>query len=124
MHYLKRKGWIETSKTAKGFMIRLSHAGKMEQLLRTLHRRPLLKNQRACFVMFDIPEQARASRDALRGFLRSAGFSLLQRSVWMTDRDVYSAVTRFVQEAGIEKWVQVIVGEKPSVLFNNKMRKA
>ncbi|MBI4437632.1 CRISPR-associated endonuclease Cas2 [Candidatus Uhrbacteria bacterium] len=110
LHYLKRKGWIETSKTAKGLMIRLSQTGKMERLLRTMQDRPMLKRGARCLVVFDIPEQARKSRDAFRHFLKAAGLSLIQRSVWSTDRDVLKDVSRFIADAGIGKWVQIFVG--------------
>lgn len=82
----------------------------MERLLRTMQDRPKLKNGAVCLVVFDIPEQARKSRDAFRGFLRAAGFSLAQRSVWSTDLDVLKDVSRFIEDVGIGKWVQVFVG--------------
>ncbi len=39
-------------------------------------------------LMFDVPESQRAYRDTLRGFLKKRRFGCLQKSVWVTPRDV------------------------------------
>lgn len=110
--YLKRKQWIETKKTAEGLFVRLTDQGKMERLCRTLHERPKMKGTTTCLVLFDFPETVRSSRNAFRHFLKTSGFRLVQRSVWMSDRDVASEVLEFVEQTKIRKWVDVFVGEK------------
>lgn len=110
--YLKRKQWIETKEMAEGLFVRLTDQGKIERLSRTLHERPKLEGTTTCLVLFDFPESVRYSRDAFRHFLKTSGFQMAQRSVWMTDRDVASEVLLFVQQTKIEKWVDVFVGEK------------
>ncbi|KKW31792.1 MAG: Repressor in the phenylacetic acid catabolism [Candidatus Uhrbacteria bacterium GW2011_GWA2_52_8d] len=109
--YLKRKKWIEMKRTAEGLLVRLTDQGRMERLRRTLHEKPLLKGSRVCLVMFDVPESVRHSRDAFRHFLKTAGFTLVQRSVWMSNRDVASDVMQFIRQAKIVDWVSVFVGE-------------
>jgi len=120
--YLKRKKWLLTKRTEKGLFVKLSDEGKMEKLRRTLEKRPKLKGGMVCLVMFDVPETARNSREAFRYFLKSVGFRLLQQSVWSSDRDVSEEVQRFVQDARIQKWVQVFVGkiEKERTLFRTR----
>lgn len=110
--YLKRQQWIETKETAEGLFVRLTDQGKMERLCRTLHERPKLNGTITCLVLFDFPESVRSSRDAFRHFLKTSGFHLVQRSVWMSDRDVASEVLQFVRQTKIGKWVEVFVGEK------------
>lgn len=109
--YLKRKRWVETKKTAKGLLVKLTDEGIMERLRRTLHERPKLKAGTVCLVLFDIPESVRHSRDAFRHFLKSSDFRQEQRSVWLSGRDVSKEVLRFVRRAKIGKWVSVFVGK-------------
>ncbi|MBI4036765.1 hypothetical protein HY386_02730 [Candidatus Daviesbacteria bacterium] len=59
-------------------------------------------------VVFDIPEQKRLIRDLFRRNLKKWGFKHLQRSVWISKRDVFDKLTNYIQELGIEKWVSVI----------------
>jgi DNA-binding transcriptional regulator PaaX len=110
--YFKRKKWVEIKKTADGLFAKLTDAGKVERLKRTLYEHPRLKDARVCLVFFDFPEQARTSRDMFRYFLKGCGFRLVQLSVWMSDRDVAEEILKFVKQARIEKWVQVFVGER------------
>ncbi|WP_372809018.1 PaaX family transcriptional regulator C-terminal domain-containing protein [Pontiella sp.] len=39
-------------------------------------------------LMFDVPEKERSYRDKLRGFLKRLHFGCLQKSVWITPRDI------------------------------------
>ena len=109
--YLKRKCWIVTKKTEKGLMVKLSDEGKMERLRRTIQDRPKRKDGTVCLVMFDIPQVAKASREAFRNFLKRVGFQLVQQSVWSSDCEVEEELQRFIQEASIHKWVQVFIGK-------------
>ena len=45
-------------------------------------------NKRWYIIMFDVPEKKRPYRDHLRTFLKQNHFGFLQRSVWVTPRDV------------------------------------
>ncbi|VGO17603.1 hypothetical protein PDESU_06202 [Pontiella desulfatans] len=45
-------------------------------------------NKRWYVLMFDVPERERAYRDHLRSFLKQRHFGCLQKSVWVTPRDV------------------------------------
>jgi phenylacetic acid degradation operon negative regulatory protein len=45
-------------------------------------------NNRWYILMFDVPEKNRPYRDHLRAFLKQNHFGCLQRSVWVTPRDV------------------------------------
>lgn len=58
-------------------------------------------------VTFDIPEKQQYARVAFRTFLRSCGFEMHQKSVWITDRDIMGALQAFIQRTGIEEWVSV-----------------
>lgn len=84
---LKARGLIEVIKSNDAYRIEMTQDGFNMQL----HRRFVnLKLPRAMrwdgkwrIVMFDIPEQARASRDALRRKLKLLGFAEFQKSVFV-----------------------------------------
>lgn len=59
-------------------------------------------------VIFDIPEQKRLIRDLFRRNLKKWGFKHLQKSVWISKRDVYQKLSNYVHDLGIEKWVVII----------------
>ncbi|MDF7808570.1 PaaX family transcriptional regulator C-terminal domain-containing protein, partial [Pontiellaceae bacterium B12219] len=53
-------------------------------------------------LMFDVPEKDRAYRDTLRNFLKTQRFGCLQRSVWVTPRDVRPEYDDLDRAAGID----------------------
>ncbi len=113
LQYLKRKKWIKIKKTEEGLLCSLTQVGKKE-----LQRREIIKKKeklpagQKCLVMFDIPEDARSGRHALRQFLKNADFKRIQLSVWESDRDIGEEVKKFIKRAGVSKWVIVFVGKK------------
>lgn len=63
-------------------------------------------------VIFDIPEQKRLIRDLFRRNLKKWGFKHLQKSVWVSKRDIFDKLTSYVTDLGIEEWVGVFEAEK------------
>ena len=53
-------------------------------------------------LMFDVPEKDRAYRDTLRAFLKRERFGCLQRSVWVTPRDVRSEYDDLNRAAAVD----------------------
>ncbi len=60
------------------------------------------------YVMYDIPERHRTARDAVRTWLKMAGFRLHQRSVWVTERDVAALLKRWVSRRRLGAWIQIV----------------
>ncbi len=75
-------------------------------------------------VVFDVPESERHVRDTLRWILSECGFSMLQRSVWMTDKDVVEPLCALLQGANLDRWIRIIVGTefKQSFIKNVVLR--
>lgn len=63
-------------------------------------------------VAFDIPEHQAGSRNTLRYFLRSCGFSRLQDSVWVTDREAESPLSAWLAQARLSDWIRVFLSEE------------
>ena len=58
-------------------------------------------------VAFDVPERERKKRDAIRAELISAGFSQLQKSVWIGDRPLPQDFLEFVGALGLRSCVHI-----------------
>src|SRR3990167_2124094 len=59
-------------------------------------------------VIFDIPEEKRIIRNLFRRNLKKWGFKHLQKSVWISKRNVYDKLNSYIKDLGIEKWVIVM----------------
>lgn len=70
-------------------------------------------------IIFDIPEQNRRIRKALRSRLKMWEFEMWQRSVWATKKDIARELNLFIKEVGIEDWVVIIESEK---IFSSQKR--
>lgn len=106
---MRRRKLIETRVTADGLEIALTANGSMRAVREAVKgNRTKLPAGQSCMVLFDIPESAKASRDAFRYFLKDAGFKMVQLSVWESPFDVFRDVLNFVTAAAIDRWVTVV----------------
>ncbi len=67
----------------------------------------LYEDDRACLVVFDIPETKRKLRKTLRHFLRYAGFIPIQKSVWISKFNAGEAISKLLSTKGSKHWVRV-----------------
>ncbi len=59
-------------------------------------------------VIFDIPEEKRLIRNMFRRNIKKWGFKHLQKSVWISKRNIYDKLESYIKDLGIEKWVIVM----------------
>ncbi|MBN1674647.1 MAG: hypothetical protein JXR37_26620 [Kiritimatiellae bacterium] len=102
---LKKKGLIVCRRERSGMpVIELTDAGRAG--LRLAHRAEQMWraewNGRWHVLMYDVSEKQRPYRDALRGFLRRMRMGCLQRSVYVSPRDVRPDYEELVRAAGID----------------------
>ena len=78
-------------------------------------------NGKYLVAIWDIPETKRIVRNLLRRRLKEWGFKNLQKSVWVSKRNVEQQLRALISELGIGKWVAVIESEDSSlrVLFGD-----
>ncbi len=108
---LREKGFIETDKTDVGKLIlKLTDQGRTELLLGKENVDNWDGKWR--IVIFDIPEQKRLIRDLFRRNLKKWGFKHLQKSVWISKKDIMDKLFSYIKDLGIEKWVWVFESEK------------
>lgn len=63
-------------------------------------------------VVWDIPEQKRIIRNLFRRNLKKWGFKNLQKSVWISKKNVTDQLFNYVKELRIEKWVWIFESDK------------
>lgn len=102
---LRERGLVEQVKLKDDIIIRLTEEG-----------RDLVSNKfedkewdgKWRVVIFDIPEEKRIIRNLFRRNLKKWGFKHLQKSVWMSKRNVFDKLEAYIKALGIEKWVVVM----------------
>jgi DNA-binding transcriptional regulator PaaX len=62
-------------------------------------------------LFFDIPEKERAKRNSLRKKLKKLGFRQYQLSAWICPFDYTEELDIFINELGLDHYVQYIIGE-------------
>lgn len=112
LSYLRRKKLIRSKKIEDRLFVELSDQGRIELLKQEMCKRSKLPDGYVCLVLFDVPVEARRGRDALRYFLKGAGFEQVQKSAWQTDRDLIKEVEGFVKSAKIQRWVVVYLARR------------
>lgn len=110
---LKRQGLIIAKRTGGRLILSLSDAGREALRFSAIRDAPPCRDGKRVFVIFDIPESQRRARDFLRHHLRSAGFTRIQQSVWMTDRDVAAELSAWVRYRALERWLMILLAEAP-----------
>lgn len=110
IYYLKRRRLIETKLLGERMMIRFTEPGTRQFLRDRLMSVREKCPYGDCLVVFDVPEIERRNRDLFRRFLRDCEFKMLQKSIWITDKDVSRLLTAFVQQNRLTPWIHIFVG--------------
>jgi hypothetical protein len=109
--YLKQRGYIEPVEGVslkEGF--RITRKGRFKILKdngpNEIKKR---KDSKAILLMYDIPEKKRKSREIFRKTITSLGYEILQKSVWMTERDVLKETEKTIDELKIDEYVNIFL---------------
>lgn len=102
---LREKGLIEQIKLKNDILFKLTQEGK--DLLEDKFDEKSWDG-RWRVVIFDIPEEKRIIRNLFRRNLKKWGFKHLQKSVWISKRNVFDKLEAYIKDLGIEKWVVVM----------------
>lgn len=105
---LKRRGLITVKRTRDTEAVSLTDKGIAHALITCVQfHSKLLPSEWSCLVVFDIPEQFRARRHALRQLLTKLGFTALQKSFWTSRYNAAMHLRYYVKIMKLEKWVRV-----------------
>lgn len=67
------------------------------------------------FFSFDIPETMRDNRNGFRHSIKNLGCKQVQKSLWVTNKDIYDLVQAFALEFGVEQYLISIISAKTDV---------
>lgn len=107
---LREKGYVEQSVLDQKIILKLTSEGG-----NFLKPDEFSKNDwdgKWRIVIFDIPESKRVIRNLFRRNLKKWEFKNLQKSVWISKRDVYLKLVKYIEELNLSQWVLVIETDK------------
>lgn len=108
---LKEKGYLMTKKEERNIILKLTQSGRKQvKLMKIFEDKPWDNKWR--IVIFDIPEQHRKLRDALRYRLKEWQFKQMQKSVWVSKKDLVDELKVFIDEIGLKSWVKIFVASE------------
>lgn len=105
---IKNRDFIHAKKIEEKYEIELLNEGCIQILQLQIQQANPLPDGTYCLIAFDIPESCRKFRNRIRKLLSKLGFSLLQRSVWISSQDVASKITTLFKCRGIKNdWFKI-----------------
>ncbi|MFH0928702.1 MAG: CRISPR-associated endonuclease Cas2 [bacterium] len=106
---LKRRKLLEIHHDAGSIQLVLSKEGRSLALQYKIFTcQDIMPANLWCYVLFDIPEEARSVRQLFRNFLKKAGFSKVQLSVWKTNKAIADHLSELVNLSELKKWVTIL----------------
>lgn len=108
---LKTEGFVTDIKVGESLLIKLTIKGKE---LMADGKESKSWDGKWRVVVFDIPEQKRIVRNLFRRNLKKWGFTQVQKSVWISKRDVYEKLVNYIEDLKIGEWVKVFETSKSS----------
>ncbi len=125
---LEQKGFIQKGLMEDEICIKLTELGvkKLEEKRRNKKEKALLKirmgeerwDRKWRVVIFDIPETNKRIRQALRETLKVLEFWPLQKSVWISKRNVVKEFRSWVGELGLSKHILIFETEDLGISLN------
>lgn len=115
--YLKQQGYIKIPTGESVYVLQLTEKGKQKALAgeakgRTLQPR---KDGKMIMLMYDIPTGRERVRKVFRSALRFLDYQMLQKSVWVSDKDVLKETERAIREYDLHQFVNIFIIEKVRV---------
>jgi len=114
LSYLKQQGYIKIPEGRSISYLRLTKKGKQKAVEGRAKARewPPRKDGKMIMLMYDIPKRKRQVRHAFRDTLEFLGYQMLQKSVWVSSKEVLEETERAVREYGLDGCVNLFVIEK------------
>jgi DNA-binding transcriptional regulator PaaX len=104
---LKHNKFIAAAKVGQRFTLSLTKKGEAVILANRLKNANKHKQGFYTVIIFDVPVSHSSIRRQFRELIRQGGFSMLQRSVWISRADVYDLVAQYVKQFRLQSWVNL-----------------
>ena len=108
---LKRQGYLKYEKSTDSFVFTTKTKIKLAKVI----GKNIGLSKKFCFFSFDIPEQLKFNRDKFRKSIKDLGCKQIQKSLWVTNKNIYDLVQEIAEELGIEKYIICIISEKTDI---------
>ena len=109
LSYLQEKQLVNYRRIGDRLQVCLTSRGAARLLIeRMQHIKERLTPGELCVVIFDFPETERNHRNQWRRFLKLLRFRQLQKSVWVTDRDIALLLATMIEDVGLTAWIHVL----------------
>lgn len=111
--YLKQKGYVKLPTGESVGPLQLTETGKLKALKCKAKGTmwPNRKDGKMIMLMYDIPKRKQRVRQAFRSALEFLDYTMLQKSVWVSRKDVLEETERAVRDHGLGDCVSVFVIE-------------
>jgi len=113
IHNLKKRGYIRIEKTNNTESIVFTDKAKLIVVDKLINKSP--RNDYWHFVSFDIPERKRLGRDQFRRTIKRMGFKQIQKSLWVSDKNVGEYIEMASLEFGVSEYVVYLVTNKTNI---------
>ncbi len=110
LYKLKRRGLIKYIQYKKDKFIQLTEKGELEALmLKTrLPNKQEVWDGKWRVILFDIPEEANLKRDQFRKMLKSTGFYMFQKSVFISPYALNRDAVDYLNKSQLIKYIRIL----------------
>ena len=115
LNRLQKQGLVKKKRRGKIFTVALTLAGKklLDKHLKLEHRTDGLST----IIIFDVPEEHRRAREALRRYLLRNGYIALQESVMLSPNKIDQGLKELLVEFKIGNYVSILSGRIDHILW-------
>ena len=110
---LKNRGYIEVKKSNGQESIIFTNKAKLA-IVDKIAERSKAENK-YYLVSFDIPEDSRINRNKFRRTIKRLGFRQIQKSLWVSNKNLGEFVELAAYEYGVENYVVYFVSENTNI---------
>ena len=106
---LKNSGAVQIFEKNNQKFIKLTKKGELKLLFeKSKLNKPKEWDGKWRLLMFDIPEGSRKKRNQIRRLLKQAGFSILQKSVFISPYPLNREAVNFLKESGLIEFIRMM----------------
>jgi|SRR3989344_6774399 len=116
IYWLKKNNYIKAKNLKNGKAVILTKKGITKALKASLRvdsaKKQKRKDGKLIMIMFDLPKAENRKRGLLRNILQNLGYTMFQKSVWMSQYDVYEKSETSLQFHSLDKYVKIFLIEE------------
>jgi len=112
IYRLKLRGLIKDSKEVAGWLLTPKGEESILELKSKFKEYKKRKDNKWVMIIFDIPEKMKRKREFFRRKMKSLGFKMLQKSIWVCPLDVIDDINRFIEGNFLRPYTKIFLIEE------------